>query len=136
MPWPAEKREGPADRAVGDGRSRSQPYGDGAGPATTSAAGTTSVTSPSRRASSAGTVRGCISSSLARATPTMRGSVQDEPESADRPTPANAVLKPASSAITRKSQANAKAIPAPAATPLTAATTGLGIVARAVAIGV
>jgi len=56
--------------------------------------------------------------------------------SADSPTAENAMLNPAVSATIRKSQAKANAAPAPAATPLTAATTGLGIVARAVAIGV
>ncbi len=50
-------------------------------------------------------------------------------------TPANARLNPAASVSTRKSQANARLAPAPAATPLTAATTGLGIVASAVTIG-
>ncbi len=49
--------------------------------------------------------------------------------------PAKARLKPAVSASTRKSQAKARLAPAPAATPLTAATTGLGIVASAVTIG-
>jgi hypothetical protein len=68
--------------------------------------------------------------------PTSLGSVHEEPESADSPTAENAMLNPAVSATIRKSQAKANAAPAPAATPLTAATTGLGIVARAVAIGV
>ena len=45
--------------------------------------------------------------------------------------PAKARLNPAESASTRKSQARARLAPAPAATPLTAATTGLGIVASA-----
>jgi hypothetical protein len=44
-------------------------------------------------------------------------------------------LKPADSATIRRSAAKAKAAPAPAATPLTAATTGLGIVASASAVG-
>jgi len=46
------------------------------------------------------------------------------------------MFRPASSDMTRKSQANAKAAPAPAATPLIPATTGFGIVASVVAIGV
>ena len=45
-------------------------------------------------------------------------------------------MKLAVSATTRKSQAKANAAPAPAATPLTAAITGFGIVASMVAIGV
>ena len=49
--------------------------------------------------------------------------------------PLNARLKPAVSASSRKSQANARLAPAPAATPLTEATTGLGIVTIAVTIG-
>ena len=49
--------------------------------------------------------------------------------------PANARLKPAVSASTRRSAAKAKAAPAPAATPLTAAMTGLGIVAMSSTIG-
>ena len=48
--------------------------------------------------------------------------------------PANDVLRPAVSAATRTSQARAKLRPAPAATPLSAATTGLFIVASAVTI--
>jgi hypothetical protein len=47
--------------------------------------------------------------------------------SQDNPTPAKARLKPAVSATIRRSQANAYDAPAPAATPLTAATTGLGM---------
>ena len=55
--------------------------------------------------------------------------------SQDSAMPANARLNPALWPSTRKSQANARLAPAPAATPLTAATTGLGIVASAVTIG-
>ena len=44
-------------------------------------------------------------------------------------------LKPADWPTMRKSQAKANAAPAPAATPLTAATTGLPIVARPYTIG-
>ena len=50
-------------------------------------------------------------------------------------TPVKARLKPAGSARTRTSQANARLRPAPAATPLTAAITGFGIVASALTIG-
>jgi len=49
--------------------------------------------------------------------------------------PVNARLKPAGSARIRTSQANASEAPAPAATPLTAAITGFGIVASAVTVG-
>ena len=53
--------------------------------------------------------------------------MNDEPVSHDSATPANARLKPAVSATIRRSQANASDAPAPAATPLTAAITGLAI---------
>ena len=76
-----------------------------------------------------------MSSSVARAAPTSRGSVHEAPESAVSPTAVNARLKLAVSATMRKSHANANAAPAPAATPLTAAMTGLGIVARPSAMG-
>jgi hypothetical protein len=69
------------------------------------------------------------------ARPTSRGSVQEEPVSQESAMPLKARLKPAVSASTRKSHANARLAPAPAATPLTAATTGLAIVAIAVTMG-
>ena len=69
------------------------------------------------------------------ARPTSRGSVHDEPVSQDSAIPLNARLKPAVWATTRKSHAKARLAPAPAATPLTAATTGFGIVASAVTVG-
>jgi hypothetical protein len=50
-------------------------------------------------------------------------------------TPAKEVLKPAESTTIRKSAAKARLAPAPAATPLTAAMTGFGMVARASTIG-
>ena len=49
------------------------------------------------------------------------------PVSHESATPAKARLKPAVSATTRRSQAIARLAPAPAATPLTAAMTGLSI---------
>ena len=49
--------------------------------------------------------------------------------------PAKAVFIPAPSTMIRTSAARAKLIPAPAATPLIAAMTGLFIVARIVAMG-
>ena len=72
---------------------------------------------------------------MALARPTSRGSVQLAPVSQESATPAKARLKPAVSARIRRSQAKARLAPAPAATPLTAAMTGLGIVASAVTIG-
>ena len=69
------------------------------------------------------------SSSIALVGPISRGRVHDEPVSHESATPVNAVLKPAVSAARRRSQAIAIDSPAPAATPLTAAITGLGIVA-------
>ena len=55
--------------------------------------------------------------------------------SQDSPICAKARLKPALAATIRKSARNANEAPAPAATPLTAATTGLSIVCSRVAIG-
>ena len=55
--------------------------------------------------------------------------------SAPRPTLANAISRLARRAAIRKSQAKASAAPAPAATPLTAAITGLGIPVMAITIG-
>ena len=72
---------------------------------------------------------------MARAFPTSRCSVKLEPVSQDRATLANARLKPAVSATIRRSQAKARLAPAPAATPLTAATTGFRMPTRVVTIG-
>ena len=80
-------------------------------------------------------MRGIISSSLARARPTSRGNHHEEPESHESAMAAKAVLNPAPSATSRTSHARAKPTPAPAATPLTAATTGLGMVESSVVIG-
>ena len=55
--------------------------------------------------------------------------------SAPRPTLANAISRLARRAAIRKSQAKASAAPAPAATPLTAAITGLGMPVMAITIG-
>jgi hypothetical protein len=93
------------------------------------------VASPSSSDSSAFSVRGKYSSSSALARPTSRGSVHEAPVSQDSAMPVKARLNPAVSARIRKSQANARLAPAPAATPFTAAMTGLGIVATAVTIG-
>jgi len=70
-------------------------------------------------------------SSLARALPTARVRVADRPESKVSPMPVNAVANLAVSAQTRMSQARASEMPAPAQVPLMAATTGLGMPARA-----
>ena len=72
---------------------------------------------------------------MAFAGPTIRCSDQDVPESQDRAIPANARLNPAVSTSTRKSAASANPAPAPAATPLTAAMTGLFIVASSSTTG-
>jgi hypothetical protein len=71
---------------------------------------------------------------LALAVPTSRGSDHDDPVSHDRAIPAKARLMPAPSTRMRKSQAKAIDAPAPAATPLRAAITGLFIVASRTAI--
>ena len=137
MPVPRREGQRPPDRAVGHRRPGGEPYGQCAGPlgdllGRHHLGGQAELERLARPGSSTGS----SSSSFALAMPTSRGSVHDEPESAESPTAENAIVKLAVSATIRKSQAKANAAPAPAATPLTAATTGLGIVARVVAIGV
>ena len=72
---------------------------------------------------------------MARAPPTRRGSVHETPLSSVSPTFAKAIRNPALVDASRRSQAKARPAPAPAAIPLTAAITGLGIVASASTIG-
>ncbi len=76
-----------------------------------------------------------MSSAVARPSPMSRCNVHEEPLSGPSPTRANAIRKPAPSAAIRKSQAKARAAPAPAAIPFTAAMTGIGSDVRAVTIG-
>ncbi len=93
--------DGATDRPVGErrtGRQGRRELGDGA---VELVSGTTFVTRPSASASSAGMVRGNMSSSLARAGPTSRGSDHEAPESQERAMPAKAVLSPAPSTMTR-----------------------------------
>ena len=80
-------------------------------------------------------VVGRSSSALARGIPTAAGSVTESPESQVRPMPVNAVPSTAPSATTAKSQASTRPRPAPTQVPLTAATTGFGMVVSAVTIG-
>ena len=68
-----------------------------------------------------------IRSSAARPAPASRGKVQDTPVSAASPTRAKAIRKLAPWAAMRRSHAKASPAPAPAATPFTAAMTGLGM---------
>src|SRR5690606_25150871 len=63
------------------------------------------------------------------------GQREGGPESQERAMPVNAMLKPADSDRIRRSAANAKEAPAPAATPLTAAINGLSIVVSSSTIG-
>ncbi|GAB3907537.1 hypothetical protein GCM10027612_80810 [Microbispora bryophytorum subsp. camponoti] len=98
-------------------------------------AGTTCPTRPSSKARVAFTTSPSSSISRARAGPTSRWRVQDAPESGASPMPVNAMENFAVSAATRKSHANASEAPAPAATPFTAATTGLPIEATASTTG-
>ena len=93
------------------------------------------MTRPISSAADALTGSARIASAVARACPISRGSVQDAPVSSASPTLANASRNFALSAAIRKSQAKLSDAPAPAAMPLTAAITGLGIVARARQIG-
>ena len=78
------------------------------------------------RARSASTFSESSASSSARAIPIARGNRYVEPASGIRPIRMNAMLNEASSLARRISQARASETPAPATTPLTAATTGLG----------
>ena len=100
-----------------------------------SAAGTTLATSPIRSASRASTGSPSRSSSIALLKPTRRGRIKLPPESGASPTRTKAWMNFASSDATRKSQASAKLHPAPAATPLTAATTIFSVRRRRVTIG-
>ncbi len=96
---------------------------------------TTSSTIPIRSASAAPTFSPSSIIRVARPWPISRGRVNDEPLSADNATPAKAMVNDDDDAASRRSQANARAAPAPAATPLTAASTGLRIPATALISG-
>ena len=82
---------------------------------------------PMRNASWASTGSASSIISIARPYPINRGRVHDAPESADSATLAKAIRNLALSEAIRRSQANARDAPAPAAVPLTAAITGLGM---------
>ena len=88
-----------------------------------------------RSASSAGSLSPVIARPSARARPTSRGSSQVPPQSGTRPILLKAWMKLALRAATTRSQHSARLAPAPAATPLTAAITGTGIVRTRVASG-
>ena len=92
----------------------------------TSAAGTTTSTSPISRASSAGTNRPVYIRSLAFAGPINRGRRCVPPPPGMIPSSISGWPQRASSALTRKSAARASSHPPPSAYPVTAATTGLG----------
>ena len=76
-----------------------------------------------------------MASSAARVKPTRDGTNSDEPPSGTRPMLTKASWKNADSAATMRSQASARDRPIPAAGPLTAAMTGLGISRSPVMIG-
>ena len=81
---------------------------------------------PQSSAFSAGTGSAVSASARARAGPIRRGRIQVPPESGTRPIFAKDSMKVADFAASTMSQARAMLQPAPAATPLTAATTGNG----------
>ena len=83
--------------------------------------------SPIACASAALSLSPVIASASARARPTRCGSSHVPPQSGISPIFENAWMKLAERAATTMSQPSAKLAPAPAATPLTAATTGTGI---------
>jgi hypothetical protein len=72
---------------------------------------------------------------MARDSPTTRGRCQVEPASGTRAMPEKARRQRAASLASRRSQARASDTPAPAATPLTTATVGLGIPASSRQMG-
>jgi len=82
---------------------------------------------PKRSASAADSLSPVSASASARGRPTRRGSSQVPPQSGIRPILANAWMKLAERAASAMSQQNARLAPAPAATPLTAHTTGTGM---------
>src|SRR5260370_393711 len=95
------------------------------------AAGTHCNIIPQAAASSAGSLLPSKVNPSARALPTRRGKVHVPPESGSRPSFENAWTKLAERAAMTRSQASAILAPAPAATPLTAAITGMGSVCNA-----
>jgi hypothetical protein len=122
----------PAYAAVGPAASR---LASSAARGPASSSGTTAVNSPAALARSASSGSASISNSAARAAPASRCSVQEAPESAPRPTRAKAMSRLARCAAILKSQASASDAPAPAALPLTAAITSLGMVMIVMMIG-
>ena len=91
-----------------------------------SASGTHCLIMPQAAACSAASLLPSKANPNARALPTRRGRVQVPPESGSSPSLANACTKLAELAAMTRSQARAMLAPAPAATPLTAAITGIG----------
>jgi hypothetical protein len=96
---------------------------------------TSLVNRPRSSACSALTGSASNSNSAALADPTRRCSVHEDPESADSPTLANAIIRLARLVAILKSHAKANAAPAPAAVPGSDAMIGLGIVAMLITIG-
>ena len=92
-----------------------------------SASSTQLQISPRRWACSAASLSPVIARPSACARPTSRGSSQVPPASGIRPIFENAWMKLAERLAMTRSQASARLAPAPAATPLTAATTGTGM---------
>ncbi len=86
--------------------------------------------SPQAAACSAESLSPSIANPIARAGPTSRGRKYVPPESGTSPIFENAWIKLADFAATTMSQASAMFAPAPAATPLTAHTTGSGSARR------
>ena len=91
-----------------------------------SASGTTRLTSPMRSASAASMMSASRVSSLARCMPTRRGSTHEPPKSMVRPRRAKISENRAVSPATTRSHSRAMFIPAPAAMPRTLAIVGCG----------
>ena len=85
---------------------------------------------PQASACAAGTGSPSIARARARASPIRRGRKKLAPESGTRPIVTKAWTKLALRAASTMSQASAKLAPAPAATPFTAQTTGIGSARR------
>ena len=92
--------------------------------ARTSPSGTTRFTRPMRSASAASRIRPVRTISLARPSPTMRGSLWVPPAPGRIPSPVSGWPSRADSPATRRSQARASSHPPPRAQPVTAATVG------------
>ena len=102
--------------------------------ASSSSCGTTRLTRPMRSASAASSISASKTSSFALCSPSRRGRTQEPPKSMLSPRRAKISEKRARSDATIRSQPRARLSPAPAATPLTFAMSGLEMACSAAAV--